>query len=108
MEIRNICQMEGHDLKHEFFEMLLCNENIRLERIISPGMKNKQADWYDQDADEWVMLIQGDSVIEFEAEKTIKMKAGDYLLIPAHVRHRVVETSADPCCIWLAIHLKRA
>jgi cupin 2 domain-containing protein len=32
------------------------------------------------------------------------LKAGDYLLIPAHCRHRVEYTSADPPCIWLAIH----
>jgi len=32
--------------------------------------------------------------------------SGDYLFIPAHTPHRVVETSAEPQCIWLAVHLE--
>ena len=32
-----------------------------------------------------------------------ELEAGDYLLIEAHRRHRVLRTSFD--CVWLALHL---
>ncbi|NEO01320.1 MAG: cupin, partial [Moorea sp. SIO3I7] len=33
-----------------------------------------------------------------------KLKPGDYLFIKAHQKHRVEYTSAEPPCIWLAVH----
>ena len=30
---------------------------------------------------------------------------GDYLFIPAHTPHRVLETSDTPPCLWLAVHV---
>jgi cupin 2 domain-containing protein len=33
------------------------------------------------------------------------MKPGDWVEIPAHVRHRVESTQADPPTVWLAVHL---
>jgi cupin 2 domain-containing protein len=31
--------------------------------------------------------------------------AGDTIFIPAHTPHRVVTTSTNPQCIWLAVHI---
>jgi len=33
------------------------------------------------------------------------MGAGDHLFIPAHTRHRVLATSEEPRCLWLAVHI---
>jgi cupin 2 domain-containing protein len=43
--------------------------------------------------------------VEFEGESQPReLKPGDYLLIPAHCRHRVAWTSSDEPSVWLAVH----
>ena len=63
-------------------------------------------DWYDQNTDEWVLLLQGETKLEFEDNEIKEMKAGDYIFIPAHKKHRIKHSSIEPKCIWLAIHIK--
>ena len=88
----------------ELFEVLIQNDKILIERIITNGALKKPGEWYDQDKDEWVMLVRGEARIEFQDSQIVKMEGGDYVFIPSHLRHRVVETSALPDCIWLAFH----
>ncbi len=87
----------------EVFTDLITARGIRIERIISNGQTTPADEWYDQDSDEWVVLIQGETVLEYENGEKHRLIAGDHLLIPAHVRHRVVFTSEEPPCIWLAV-----
>ncbi len=58
---------------------------------------------YDQDRDEWVVLIQGEAELQYENGEKLRLIAGDHVLIPAHVRHRVAFTSKEPPCIWIAV-----
>lgn len=88
----------------ELFETLVSGNNILIERIISTGQTTPSGEWYDQDQDEWVILLQGEASLVYDDGSQIKLIAGDYLLIPAHKKHRVVYTSSEPPCIWLAIH----
>ena len=37
-------------------------------------------------------------------DEFLQMQSGDYVNIPAHVRHRVEQTDADQETIWLAVH----
>ena len=90
----------------ELFESLLSTEKVLIERIISTGQTTPSGEWYDQETDEWVILLQGKSELSYEDGKKIVLRAGDYLMIPAHVKHRVEYTSDDPPCIWLAVHIK--
>jgi len=50
------------------------------------------------------MLLQGEAVLSFIDEPAIKLKAGDFLNIPAHKKHRVEWTTPDVETIWLAVH----
>jgi cupin 2 domain-containing protein len=50
------------------------------------------------------MVLQGEGILEVRGER-IRLGRGDSLLIPAGTSHRVLDTSADPHCIWLALHL---
>jgi len=43
-------------------------------------------------------------VLNFEDE-SLNLKAGDYLLIPAHEKHRVASCSQD--ARWLALHVTK-
>ena len=88
----------------EKFEQIVSGNNIQIERIISTGQTTPLGQWYDQELDEWGILLQGESELSYADDTRIKLKAGDYLLIPAHTKHRVEYTSIDPACIWLAVH----
>jgi len=97
---------ETHDQRetNETFIPLLERAGFRLEQIVSNGQASEPGFWYDQDGDEWVLLVRGEAVLEFQDE-SIKLKDGDYLLIPAHVRHRVASCSQD--AVWLALHMEK-
>lgn len=88
----------------EMFEPLVQNDQILIERIISTGQTTAIEEWYDQTRDEWVVLLQGEARIGYEDGHEVSLHLGDYLLIPAHQKHRVAYTSTEPPCIWLAIH----
>jgi cupin 2 domain-containing protein len=78
---------------------------VRIERIVSTGQASPPGFWYDQPDDEFVVLLTGGARLRFEdGEVTLDMKPGDWVEIPAHVRHRVESTQADPPTVWLAVH----
>ncbi|MGY6276602.1 cupin domain-containing protein [Methylomonas sp. MgM2] len=89
----------------ELCQTLLENPTCRIERILSKGQVSPEQGWYDQEQTEWVLLLQGQAKLSFADAEPVELKAGDYLLLPAHCRHRVDWTSRDPVCIWLAIHI---
>jgi cupin 2 domain-containing protein len=88
----------------ETFERLAKGEGLVIERIVSSGQKTPEGEWYDQERDEWVVLLQGQATLSFQDGTELNMCAGDSLFIPAHQRHRVEHTSKDPPCIWIAVH----
>ncbi|MBE9009657.1 cupin domain-containing protein [Pseudanabaenaceae cyanobacterium LEGE 13415] len=100
----NIFELPEELLDRELFEPLIETNQILIERIISTGQTTPEGEWYDQPRDEWVLLLQGEAQLTYEDGTSIELKAGDYVLIPAHQRHRVSYTSSNPACIWLAIH----
>jgi len=87
----------------EFFEILFEAPCIRVERIISRGDVTPPGEWYDQDEDEWVLLLAGEALLEYDSGETVSLVPGDWLLIKSHVRHRVAWTSSSPPCVWLAL-----
>jgi len=92
-------------LPEELIECIIKQDNIHIERIVSNGHVTPAGQWYDQNLDEWVILIQGQATLRFEEhQRLVKLTSGDYLLIPAHTRHRVEWTLPDYNTIWLAIH----
>jgi cupin 2 domain-containing protein len=76
---------------------------VHIERIQSPA--GTRSELFDQAHDEWVCLLQGQAQLALGGE-TIELKAGEALLIPARTPHRVLSTSAQPTCIWLAVHIR--
>jgi cupin 2 domain-containing protein len=78
---------------------------LRIERIVSTGQASPPGFWYDQPDDEFVVLLAGAARLRFEeGNLTLDLAPGDWVEIPAHVRHRVESTQADPPTVWLAIH----
>ncbi len=102
--MNNIFNLPSSLPNRELFESIISNDNILIERIISTGQTTPAGEWYDQEKDEWVILLQGFATLSYEDGSQIKLTAGDYLFIPAHQKHRVEYTSTSPNCIWLAVH----
>ena len=92
------------DFSTEVFEMLLQNDKVRIERIVSTGQAAPEGEWQDSEQNEWVILLQGESELIFADGEIIKITKGKYFYIPAHRKHRVTYTSSNPQCIWLAFH----
>jgi cupin 2 domain-containing protein len=87
----------------ELFETLLDNGQVLIERIVSTGQTTPEGEWYNQDRNEWLMVLQGEGEISYEDGSRIKLITGDYLYIPAYQKHRVEYTSVAPPCIWLTL-----
>lgn len=100
MKIGNIYTHSDFTSSPEIFEVLAKGEGtFKIEKIISKAYQN--GEWYDQNEDELVFLIDGMASIEFANGKIIELQKGDFMKIEKHNRHRVVETSENPKCIWL-------
>ncbi len=104
MKCENLFEKIPKDLSQEVFEVLAQGGGTRIERIVSAGQSAPEEGWFDQAGHEWVMVLQGEARLQFEGEEERRLRAGDYILIPAHTRHRVLSTSKDPETIWLAVH----
>lgn len=92
----------------EEISVLANTPGARIERIVSTGQATPPGFWYDQDWTEWVFLISGSASLQIEGEDAPRiLHAGNYVEIPAHVRHRVEWTDADQPTVWLAVHLPR-
>ena len=84
---------------------LVAKANLRIERIVSTGQTSPPGFWYDQDQAEWVLVLAGAAGLQFEGEPEPRvLRPGDYLLIPAHRRHRVAWTDPAHPTVWLAVH----
>lgn len=89
----------------EQIERLVGGLNFRIERIVSTGQASPPGFWYDQPDDEFVVLLAGAARLRFEEGGCLlDLEPGDWIEIPAHVRHRVEWTQADPPTMWLAVH----
>lgn len=94
-------------LPEEEFAPLLDGPYLRLERIVSTGHVTPEGMWYDQPQAEWVVLLRGSARLLIEGEpQARRLNPGDWLLIPAHIRHRVEWTDPAQPTVWLALHFR--
>ena len=86
-------------------EDLVDDGSVRIERIVSKGHASPEGFWYDQEDDEWVLLLEGSAGLLFEdEEEVVVLRRGDHLRIPAHRRHRVSWTAPGEETVWLAVY----
>ena len=89
----------------EIVESLVKTTGFTFERIIAQGQPTPPDEWYDQEWDEWAVLLSGEARLLFEGEDEPRtIKPGDWLLIPAHKRHRVEWCAPDEQTVWLALN----
>ena len=108
MEPKNIFAATAAAAPEEVCVELLRGDSFRLEQIVSTGQATPQRQWYDQDQDEWVLLLSGAARLRFDDDRQYDLRPGDYLDIPAHRRHRVEWTDHAQPTVWLALHYRAA
>lgn len=105
MEIKNIFSEIPDSIPDEIFQEIISSRNCKIERIISKAHNTPEDKWYDQDKNEFVILLKGKAEISFqESDELIRLNPGDYINIPPHKKHRVEKTSSTEETIWLAVH----
>ena len=104
IDIGNLFESLPDTINEELFTEIVRGENIKIERIVSKGHISPESEWYDQDDNEWVVVLKGEARLSFENNKVVHLVAGSHLNIPAHTKHKVTWTTPDTETIWLAIH----
>ncbi len=90
----------------EEFRELLSRPGIRIERIVSNGHTTPLEAPFDQDHDEWVLLLRGSAGLWIDGEGEHDLHPGDHVLIPARRIHRVTRTAQTEPTVWLAVHFR--
>ena len=109
IDVRNLLGDLPPDAGEEVFQTLLERPGLRLERIVSRGQTTPPGEWYDQEQDEWIMVLSGFARLRVEDAsgnmRDYDLVPGDSLLLPAHRRHRVEHTDPNKPTLWLALHI---
>jgi len=93
------------ELSEELFDTISSTDDVNIERIVSRGHASPEGFWYDQENNEFVLVVKGSAGLKLENEDDIVvLKAGDYFNIEAHVKHRVEWTDSTCETVWLAVH----
>ena len=96
--LNNLYHTETPVPNSEIFTPLFQNQTLKIESIRSwlkaPG------EIYDQQEDEWVVLLIGEASLQIDGER-LNLRGGDYCFIPRHTRHQVLSTSSD--ALWLGV-----
>lgn len=101
---RNLLKNIPHSMPEELIEVLCQSREMWVERIVSRGHSSPEGFWYDQDDNEFLVLIKGSACLKFEGRpEPMVLESGDYITINAHVRHRVEWTAPDEDTVWLAV-----
>lgn len=88
---------EGEEL-----DRLLSVGGVVVEQILSASSSTPSH--YRQQHDEWVVVLSGGATLDVDGERCT-LVSGEWILLPAGVRHSVLRTEARTS--WLAVHVHR-
>lgn len=100
MQIGNLHQDAIAPATGERFDTLLAHQGLVIERILSSSKIASQT--YVQSQDEWVVLLQGEALLDVEGQQ-VPLHAGSHIFLPSQTRHTVLSVSQG--ALWLAVHL---
>jgi cupin 2 domain-containing protein len=102
--LSNILEALPDAKSHEIVETLAQEGSVLIERITSQGQRSEPGFWYEQKQHEWVLLLQGAARLRWSDGQEENLLPGNYVSIPAGVRHRVEWTDPELETVWLAVH----
>ena len=100
----NLLENIPEDLPEELFETLVKTDSVHIERIVSRGHTSPEEGWYEQEKNEFVLVLKGAARLEFGDGRVVSMGVGDWLEILAGEKHREVWTDEEGETVWVAIH----
>jgi len=103
MKPGNIFESIPEEFDDELFDLIIQHGDVKIERIVSKGHASPKSGWYDQDHNEWIIVLKGEAIITLENEEKINLKGGCHLNIPAHTKHKVTWTKPKTDTVWLAV-----
>jgi len=104
LSVKNLLTDIPGEMPEEICTEIVRSDDIRIERIVSRGQASPPEFWFDQETNEWVLLVKGSASLRFLNGREFALAPGDHLLIPRHVRHRVERTAPEGETVWLAVH----
>ena len=60
--------LPARPLPDEVVDLLVERPGLRIERIVSTGQATPEGQWYDQETDEWVLVVAGAARLRIEGE----------------------------------------
>jgi cupin 2 domain-containing protein len=84
METKNIFKQISGAAGEEEFLTLLQQHGVKIQRIVSHASSTPENEWYDQSYTEWVLVLRGHAILQFESGERVELKEGDYLAILPH------------------------
>ena len=106
IDIGNLFRSLPESIGEELFTEIVHGENVKIEKIVSKGHTSPASGWYDQDDNEWVVVLKGEAMLSFKNSNDVHLVAGSHLNIPARTKHKVTWTTPNTETIWLAVHYK--
>jgi cupin 2 domain-containing protein len=105
MKKENILAKIPVQLPNQLVESVSQSKNAEIKRIIFKANATHDKEWRSQNKNDFVfiLVLQGNTTIEFENKEKFELKEGDYVIIPKDTKHRVASTSKDKETIWLAV-----
>lgn len=104
MTPENIFSAVPVDLEKEVFDVLVSSDAVTIERIISKGHRSPENGWYDQEKNEWVLVLRGGAELTFPDQTTVRLKEGDFINLSSHQKHKVSWTDPNKETFWLTVH----
>ncbi len=103
-ELANLLSDIPAQLPDELVETLVRAPSVQVVRVISMGHASPEGFWYDQEENEFVVLLSGAARLVFEDQpQPVEIVAGSYVNITAHRRHRVEWTDPAQPTVWLGV-----
>jgi len=59
------------ELPEELFETICSTEYVKIERIVSKGHSSPEGFWYDQDWNEFALIVKGSAGLQIEGQDEI-------------------------------------
>ena len=97
---RNLFDDSDAPATGERFETLAEARGVQIERIVSSASPEPAR--YVQEQDEWVLLVRGEATLDVDG-RTVELRAGDHVFLPARTPHTVLRTTAG--ALWVAVHI---
>ena len=104
MQLSNIFESIPDKFDDELIDLIIQHGDVKIERIVSRGHTSPKSGWYQQDYNEWVIVLKGGAIITLENGEELSLEAGSHLNIPAGTKHKVTWTKSNTDTIWLAVN----